>query len=577
MKPTTDLLECDLVFTQQGPLTPEEFLQQCNRRGLRSPDLWSQLEALHRAKAFFPMYRFEKNVELIVEAYRQPDPPSLMIEVALGTLNTLSAFLAGEKQIGHLYNPRSERFRPWRKFDRKFRAGTVRTSEFLYSPYQLLLVPQLRFLFRKLGRRHRMYMRLRKWLKRPLKDLNYSLKLRTHKRSRARVLKDIKENDELIIILTALEAKYRPKATGRLTGCSLKEWAQYDRQAGPVEILNWLGWDAERVLKTAEFLLTTANSIDPLEGWNELVRLIRFDKWNELSGDALLAMDHRIAAEILLLFYEDLVEADAAPPLKPLPLWGFAPRHTRLRTDRSEIDAVLTSFGISPHPSVVLVLEGGTEVLMVRRVMELMSVPLRRSYIELFIIGGVKKNLALLASYIVTPQLGQPVGEGWMLERPPTHLFLVLDPDRPLQGAAERAAERKTWVDQIYKGLPAENRTDSMRRDIDWLVRFETWDDQAQTFEFANFTDEEIADAILKVYQGTSKIPRERLIAQVHAERANPKRKNIEKLWGPWNEPWPDKISVAEALWPTLEIKIRDAVSRCWSRRARPLTALSPR
>ena len=562
MRPTTDLLKRDFVFTQQGPLTPEEFLQHCNRRGLGHPDLWSQLEALHRAKVFFPMYRFEKNVELVIEAYRQPDPPSLMIEVALGTLNTLDAFLAGEEQIGRLYDPRNEPFRPWRKFERRFEHGTVRTSEFLYSPYQILLVSQLGLLFRKLGKRHKVYMSLRKWLKRPLYDLNYSLKLRAQKRVRSRVVRRIKENEELIIILTALEAKYRPKVTGRLTGCSFEEWVQYDRQSGPVEILEWLGWDAEHVLKTADSLLTTANSIDPLEHWIELVRLTRFDKWNELSGKALLAMDHRIAAEMLLLFYEDLVEADAAPPLGPVPLWGYAPRRTRLKTDRSELDAVLTSFGISPHPSVVLVLEGGTEVLMMRRVMELLNVPMRRSYIELFTIGGVKKNLALLASYIATPQLGEPVGKGWMLERPPTHLFLVLDPDRPLQGAAERGAERKAWVDQIYNGLPPERRTDSVRRDVDWLVKFETWDDQGQTFEFANFTDEEITDAILMVYQGTSKIPKERLLTQVQAERANPKRKNIAKVWETWSEPRPDKTSVAEALWPALEKKIRDAASR---------------
>lgn len=562
MRLTTDLLDRELVFTQQGPLTPEEFLQQCKRRGLHYPDLWSQLEALHRAGVFFPMYRFEKNVEAVVEAYNQPDPPSLMIEVALGTLNTLSAYLRGNRQIGRLYDPRCERFRPWRQFERKFEVAPVRASEFLYSPYQMLMAQQLRSLLRHLGARHKIRMRLRRWLKRPLDDFNYSLKLRMDKRRLGGILRDIKEGEDLIIVLTALEAKYRPKVTGRLSGCRPKEWYEFDRKSNPVEILDWLGWDSKRVLKAAEALLSTADGIDPLERWNDLVRLARFDKWKELGGDALLAMDYRIAAEMMLLFYEDLVEAKVAPPLDEIPEWGYAPRRNRLKTDRSELDSVLTDFALSPHPSVVLVLEGGTDLLMVRRVMGLLDIPIRRSLIELFTIGGVKKNLALLASYIATPQLGQPVGKGWMLTRPPTHFFLVLDPDRPLQGGEERKAERNRWVDQIFNALPAEHKTVAVRRDIDWLVRFEIWDDREQPLEFANFTDEEIADAILKVYQGDSNVPRERLLNQVKAERANPKRKNIEKIWESWREPRPDKMSVAEALWPALESKIREAMSR---------------
>jgi hypothetical protein len=79
-------------------------------------------------------------------------------------------------------------------------------------------------------------------------------------------------------------------------------------------MLSWLGWQPEQLKTAAYQLLSHASSIDPQQRWHRLVRLVEPEHWGELRGLALAANDHRVAAELLLLFYEDLMELGAAPP-----------------------------------------------------------------------------------------------------------------------------------------------------------------------------------------------------------------------------------------------------------------------
>jgi hypothetical protein len=84
--------------------------------------------------------------------------------------------------------------------------------------------------------------------------------------------------------------------------------------------------------------------------------------------------------------------------------------------------------------------------------------------------------------------------------------------------------------------------------ELDYLVEIRTWN--APCYEFAHFTDEELADSIIKVHW-----------------RA--KEKDIKRVWesGRWIEqsgrmtgkwrPEPSKVKLAEALWPTLLEKIQ--------------------
>lgn len=556
MRSTTDILDIKYAFTQRSPLTPAKFMDEYKRRELHSNlqiSLWDQLEALHRAQVLIPIYRLRKNVDQVLNECRHQKIPLISALVQqLGDDISLSYYLDGYTGIGHLRDPRNERFRPWPNYIRKIQSQLLWTSTFFYSPYQLLLVPMLQRIIQKLRGRHtpRKYSSL---------DLSYSLRL--NDKMREYVEREITENHELVIVLSALEPTYLPWIVGHVTNRrsgKLEDIFENRRSFDPIQMLRWLGWEAEKVKKAAERLLGIAESLDPINDWYELVRLCRPDMWDKLRGDALVAIDHRIAAEILLRFYEDLVMSSAASPLEPVPKRFYAPRRRRLNTERFELDKVLTDYGLSPQPSLVLVLEGDTEWLLIPRIMNLMGVPRQRSFIELFKGRGVNTDFGLLASYVAAPYLGEPISNGFVLTRPPTHFLVAVDAEGDFVTKEACEKQRKKWVEQIYKMIEKEHRTLKLKDELFSLVSIETWD--GQSFEFAHFTNKELAAGILEAYGGQSHPSLANL--QTWVENIRTKSGNLETIWESWKPPRPTKTKLAEKLWPLLERKIEDAITR---------------
>ena len=124
-----------------------------------------------------------------------------------------------------------------------------------------------------------------------------------------------------------------------------------------------------------------AHSIDPLGGpWDQLLRRAPRDSWKHFKGDALSVMSMRETAEILLRFYEDLVEHGAAPALPPLPTRAWHPLTERLSERRQTLDQDLMDAGLSPHYGVVLALEGDTEEIHAPGVLELLGPSNARSW-----------------------------------------------------------------------------------------------------------------------------------------------------------------------------------------------------
>lgn len=122
--------------------------------------------------------------------------------------------------------------------------------------------------------------------------------------------------------------------------------------------------------------------------------------------------------------------------------------------------------------------------------------------------------------------------------------------------------------------MPKEYRTEKLREDIDSLVYIQTWNDRLESFEFAHFTDRELAEALLTAYQGeerhsisdlAERIGNMRVKEQVQNAPDKVQRPgNIEHIWKGWtgtHRQLPSKIKLAEALWPALEAKIENAIS----------------
>ena len=129
-----------------------------------------------------------------------------------------------------------------------------------------------------------------------------------------------------------------------------------------------------------------------------------------LKDAAPIAIDDRIAAEILLRFYEDLALRGKAEPLPDLSgAMGWHPLHERLSNRKDTLDEAVTDLGISPHPRVVLALEGETEVYHAPLVWRTLGYSSAPELIRVLKLGGVGQNLQKVAALNVAPLIGKQV------------------------------------------------------------------------------------------------------------------------------------------------------------------------
>ena len=323
----------------------------------------------------------------------------------------------------------------------------------------------------------------------------------------------------------------------------------------------WLAYPAERARKDAEWLLFRAHDVDPVGAdWSRLMRRAPARSRKYLKDAALLALDARIAAEILLRFYEDLALRGQARPLPDLSnAMGWNPLHERLSYHPETLDDDLVRLGISPHPRVVLALEGETEAYHAPLVWQALGFSEAPELMRLLKLGGTDHDLTKVAAVTAAPLVGGKVlPNEWKLIKPYTRLFVAVDPDRPFT-TPERVAEEKAKIlKEIRDVLKAQGVTRPKPEELDELVEIRTWD--ASCYEFAHFTDEELADGLIEAHPTIDGWTRDQLIEALAYWRA--KKKDIKRVWesGRWIEqsgsmtgkwtPEPSKVKLAEALWP---------------------------
>jgi len=97
-------------------------------------------------------------------------------------------------------------------------------------------------------------------------------------------------------------------------------------------------------------------------------------------------------AEVLLQFYEDLVERGAAEPLPDLPWRLWHPLFDRI-SDRGgrDLDGELVHLGVSPHPGVVLVIEGETEDCLIPRIFDHLGLRRTPDLIHVLCLSGLRQ------------------------------------------------------------------------------------------------------------------------------------------------------------------------------------------
>lgn len=362
------------------------------------------------------------------------------------------------------------------------------------------------------------------------------------------------------LVLMALEARYLPKLDPEwlhLVNAEPEQWDHYSATFDPVATAAALEVTGDEIYREAERLLYSARRMDPMGDWSQLLRRVPRKAWSTLTDNALIAFDHRIAAEVLLLFYEDLATRGKAEPL-PVPggrLWH--PLAERVSARRGEpLDQILVRLGVSPHPGVVLAVEGETEERLVPRVFDQLGLRRTPDLVRILCMRGADAKLALVAAATIAPLVGERRHDGYDLIRPPTRLLIAVDHDRKWATEEKVAKQRENIIDEVKKVLAAQGVALSPEN-LELLVLVRQW--SGRCFEYAHFTDEELADAMRKVHTTCGGLTQTALIKRIAAVRAAGDDVKVV-----WDESWlptkPKKPELADALWPALEYKIDAAL-----------------
>ena len=543
MRTTVELARRPYTFAQNRLLMADTFASELRERGVFIDR--TRLEALHQLRLVVPLLRLRRDTRAIEREHRRRPRDA---ESAAHWHPTSRWDINDAVENGRLFDPAHERFMSRSQLTRPIGDRTYETSVYLYSPQQLIHAPLIHDALR--------------WMQLEAKNGRWHARLTVHDAWRRRWTDEARRLRELVLAVLALEPIYYSQVIGTLrldsdrTGDWNTEFERYYawRAEQPLgRPLRWLGVNAEWIFDAGVELLRLAEMHDPLGDWAELLAHANPDRWSRLKGTARSAVDARIAAEVLLRYHDDLVAAGRAKATPEPPARFRGPTHSRLKT-RRPVDAVLSDFGLSPHPRVLVVVEGATELTIFPRVMEVFGLRTDEDFIAFQEAAGVRRDLTPLVAYL-GPRLGERRENRYIeLVRPPTRILVVLDAEGPVQTRAQREKKRQKWVDRLMQTLPSELQRDEVRspvirEQLDLLVDVATWNARGDSFEFAHFTDRQLTTTIDRIDDRDRKPSFGRLLELVAQTRA--RRGNLNELLH-----GPSKLDLADALWPILERRL---------------------
>lgn len=532
------LLDFDLALTQNQAMTARELAERAGEMGM-SVDV-AGLESLHRTGVLMPLLGVDQSVAAV---RRQARHLGASLAQQFGYLKDGDWYrdvrmLLAARDDGDVVDPAAAQFTPWRRHAH-FRNLSVSRTAYIYSTWQLL---QLRHVLNSS----------------PRGDPNALERSARRREFWQVILESLRDKGRrfrrLSLLLAAIEPAYVPQIEGRLVGFFQPgEWQEYRQAFDPVSVLSRLGWQPGEIGHEAEMLLGQASLFDPLAKWTDLVGLALPARRLELKGLARLAVEYRRAAEVLLACHGDLVAAGAVGERPAPPDGWWHPITDRLEAKRS-LDAVLTRYGLSPHPSVLVVVEGKTERAFVRRYLDHRFSWDWTVAIQLLDAEGVDNDVTVAAA-VFAPRPGRVYNDLILLERPLTRILVITDPEGHHATDKGREAARLKWRDRMRRALPTELQPAVLDEDLDRLVEFDV---PSAAFEYANFADAEIADAIAAVSTSPSVPTRSELVEAVRAAREA--GRGLKSLWRTWQPPGPNKVRIAESLFPGLVDRVDGAL-----------------
>lgn len=351
-------------------------------------------------------------------------------------------------------------------------------------------------------------------------------------------------------LLVAIEGRYYPEIADdhiSIRPDIADEWRGYRSRFDAVATLARVGWSPEELPFLADGLARAAKTLSPFGSkWRHLIRHAGQSAWDDLEGDALVALDYLRAAEMVIRCFEDCKVDPASLTLGQ----RFQGEQLRISNRHESLDNSLARLGLSPHPRAVLIVEGETEELLAPRVQKHLHIPADTRTVRILTMRSASRDLTKLAAFAAAPLIEHEDSDRALLRmsRPPTFILVAIDPDTPFDTTDGIADEHRKIVDELEAVVAAQGY-EAKRSDLDQLIVIRTWTDGS--FEFNHFTDEELVDAIADLDPTWTR--KTLAVALAGVRRAGG---DIKKVIGQKGRRSTSKRALAEKLWPVLREKI---------------------
>ena len=283
----------------------------------------------------------------------------------------------------------------------------------------------------------------------------------------------------LAVVLSCLDTLVVPELYRKISWP--EQWREVRGTFDANLTLEWLGLVGTDARKLVKRLLWDAKQLDETGELYDVIRRMTPDTWEALSGRTLMAHDLRVAAAIMVRVVEMAEGVEVADDCE-----GDRIGAQRLSTRGRDLEEILTSYGLSPYPSLVVIVEGETEKRLFPRVMESLGALLRADRIRVENREGLDQPIHLLARYAARPLLGNTFDKWVFLVRPPTRVLGLADPENDYADEKMRERQRDLIAESIVKELPSDLHTDLLVEGTE-LMTVRSW--SSGPFEFAHFSD----------------------------------------------------------------------------------------
>jgi hypothetical protein len=258
------------------------------------------------------------------------------------------------------------------------------------------------------------------------------------------------------------------------------DWREYCRLFDPKEVERIFSLTSDVLKHAYSALSTSANQIDPLENWANLVEFVSVNKKQKLKGDALHAQSLRDAANMLGMLHKQLYKTELPPTYE---IHSMIMRHMPELDQRADVrqhmEFVVNQYDLNPQPKVVLFVEGQSEIILIERILhEIFGHHPGDFGIELNNLGGVA-NATGGKQYDRFNAIFRLID---YLHHHQTMTFLILDDEGNAKHLHEAAKTKRSIHGQDRLATPPEH--------------IKIW---SKDIEFDNFSDAEIANALTNI------------------------------------------------------------------------------